>query len=238
VNELERRIADLDSQALRRPGIDRDALLSLAQDLPAAWNAPTVDIRTKQRLTRILIQEVVIDNDEDADQVVVIIHWTGGRHTEVRISKVRTGRYPADCYPSPVEVMRTLGGNWPDRELAVTMNRMRCKTPDGKTWTVARVRDLRERLGVPVFDPATVSVETITVDETAHRLDICVGSVKRLIHEGTLPATQLMRSAPWQIPVSALDTEAVRIGVRAIKERRPSNFKALQDLKTLTLPGF
>ena len=97
---------------------------------------------------------------------------------------------------------------------------------------------LIEALFYPVFDPATVSVETITVDEAAHRLDICVGSVKRLIHEGTLPATQLMRSAPWQIPVSALDTEAVRIGVRAIKERRPSNFKVLQDLKTLTLPGF
>jgi excisionase family DNA binding protein len=103
---------------------------------------------------------------------------------------------------------------------------------------VARIRELRERLGVPAFDPATVRVERITVDEAAHQLDICVGSVKRLIREGTLPATQLMPSAPWQIPASALDTEAVRIGVRAIKERRPSNFKALQDLKTLKLPGF
>jgi excisionase family DNA binding protein len=238
VNELERRIADLDSQALGRPCIDREALFSLSQDLPAAWNAPAVDIRTKQRLTRILIQEVVIDNDEHANQVVVVIHWTGGRHTEVRVSKVRTGRYPEDRFPSPVEVMRTLGGNWPDRDLAVTMNRMRCKTTDGKTWTVARVRELRERLGIPVFDPANVTVETITVDQAAHRLNICVGSVKRLIREGTLPATQLIPSAPWQIPVSALDTETVKIGVRAVKERRPSNFKALQDLKTLTLPGF
>ncbi len=24
--------------------------------------------------------------------------------------------------------MRTIGGHWPDRELAVTMNRMRCKS--------------------------------------------------------------------------------------------------------------
>src|SRR4051794_290288 len=238
VNELERRITDLASHALGRPCIDREALFSLAQDLPAAWNAPAVDIRTKQRLTRILIQEVVIDNDEHANQVVVVIHWTGGRHTEVRISKVRTGRYPEDRFPSSVEVMRTLGGNWPDRDLAVTMNRIRCKTTDGNTWTVTRVRELRERLGIPVFDPANVTVETITVDEAAHRLNICVGSVKRFIREGTLPATQLMPSAPWQIPVSSLDTEAVRIGVRAVKERRPSNFKALQDLKTLTLPGF
>jgi excisionase family DNA binding protein len=118
------------------------------------------------------------------------------------------------------------------------MNRMRCKSGDGKSWTVARVRELRQRLEIPAFDPASVTVETVTVDEAASRLKICVGSVKRLIREGVLPATQLMPAAPWQIPASALDTEAVRVGVRAVVNRRPSNFTALQDLKTLKLPGF
>ena len=31
--------------------------------------------------------------------------------------------------------IRTLGGQLPDRELAVTLNRMRCKPVDGKAWT-------------------------------------------------------------------------------------------------------
>ena len=127
---------------------------------------------------------VVIDDDPKANQIVVVIHWTGGRHTETRVDKVRTGRYPDERYPSSVEVMRTLGGHWPDRELAVTMNRMRCKNGDGKSWTVARVRELRERLEIAAFDPATVTVATVTVDEAAQRLKICVGSVKRLIREG------------------------------------------------------
>jgi len=236
VDQLEQRILDLDTAAQRRPSINREALLALAHDLPAAWNAPSTDARTKQRLTRILIQEVVIDSE--ATQIVLVIHWTGGSHTEVRIARVRTGRYPDDRYQSPVEVMRTIGGHWPDRELAVTMNRMRCKSNDGKSWTVARVRELRERLGIAAFDPASIKIETITVDEAAHRLNICIGSVKRLIREGALPATQLMPSAPWQIPTAALDTEAVKIGVRAVMERRPRNFTALQDLKTLKLPGF
>ena len=238
VDQLERRIHDLETEAGRRPQIDREALLALAHDLPAAWNAPGVNARTKQRLTRILIQEVVIDDDSKTNQIVLVIHWTGGRHTEVRVEKVRAGRYPDDRYPSSVEVMRTLGGQWPDRELAVTMNRMRCKSSDGKSWTVVRVRELRERLGIAAFDPASIKTETVTVDEAAQRLKICVGSVKRLIREGVLPATQLMPSAPWQIPTSALDTEAMKIGVRAVMSRRPSNFAALQDLKTLKLPGF
>jgi excisionase family DNA binding protein len=134
--------------------------------------------------------------------------------------------------------MRKLGGKWPDRELAVTMNRMRCKSADGGAWTVVRVQELRERLKLPPFDPNAQREKTVSVDEAARRLKICVGSVYRLISEGTLPATQLMRSAPWQIPMSALESEAVRIGVRNVITRRPSNFVDLQDLKNLKLPGF
>jgi hypothetical protein len=104
--------------------------------------------RTKQRLTRILIKEVVINLDDANNEAVVTVHWHGGRHTELRVLRVRPGRYPADCKFSPVEVMRKLGGQWPDRELAVAMNRMRCKSADVQSWTTVRVRELRERLGI------------------------------------------------------------------------------------------
>jgi hypothetical protein len=148
VSQLEQRLAKAEADDSARPKIDREALLRLAHDLPTAWNAPTTDARTRQRLTRIVIEEVVIDLDDRTNEAVVTIHWVGGRHTEVRVARVKCGRYPADRKPSAVEVMRKLGGQWPDRELAVTMNRMRCKTPDGATWTTVRVRDLRERLGI------------------------------------------------------------------------------------------
>ena len=90
VDQLQRRIDELEVQALQRPRIDREALLALAYDLPAAWNAPGADVRTKQRLTRVLIQEVVIDNDDEANQIVLVIHWNGGRHTEVGVAKIGT----------------------------------------------------------------------------------------------------------------------------------------------------
>lgn len=234
VAQVEGRLKDLEARTQQRPFFDRKSLLDLAHDLPSAWNAG--DARTQQRLTRILVQEVVIEHDIKANQVVALIHWTGGRHSEVRVAKMRSGGFPNQ--PSPVEVMRKLGGHWPDRELAVTLNRMRSKAPDGKTWTITRVRDLRERLRIAAFDPAAVTEETISVDETAARLKICVGSVKRLIRDGVLPAKQLMAAAPWQVPVAALGSEAVQIGVRAIIQRRPRNFDVLQENKSLRLPGF
>jgi hypothetical protein len=168
----------------------------------------------------------------------VTIHWNGGRHTEIRVARISTGRYPENRHPSAVEVIRNLGGQWSDRELAVTMNRMRCRSADGGTWTAIRVRELRERMEIAPFDETQPREKTISVDETARRLKICVGSVLRLIREGILPARQLMPSAPWQVPMAALESESVRIGVRAVVERRPRNFRVLQEERTLKLPGF
>ena len=234
---LEHRLADLAARAAAAPGIDRAALMRLAHDLPAAWNAPSTDARIKQRLTHVLIREVVVGLDEAANEAVLVVHWTGGRHTELRVARVRTGRYPAESLPNAVEVMRRLGGHWPDRELAVTLNRMRCRGPEGQSWTMVRVKALRERLGIAPFDRTVPREETISVDATAQRLGICVGSVHRLIRQGVLPAEQIMPSAPWQVPVAALTTEAVRIGVRGVIARRPKNVEALQEIGALRLPG-
>jgi hypothetical protein len=71
--------------------------------------------------------------------------------------------------------------------------------------------------------------ETISPEKTAARLGICVGSVQKLIREGVPLAAQLMPSAPWQIPVAALDNEAVRIGVQEIAKRRPRKSQSHQD---------
>jgi hypothetical protein len=117
------------------------------------------------------------------------------------------------------------------------MNRMRCKSADGESWTTVRVRELRERLGVAAFDPAE-GAETISADAAASRLGICIGSVHRLIREGILPASQLMPSAPWKVPVEALETEAVMAGVRAIAVRRPKRRVVSPGETTLRLPGF
>jgi hypothetical protein len=54
-------------------------------------------------------------------------------------------------------------------------------------------------------------------------------TVQKLIREGVLPATQLMPSAPWQIPVAALKNEPVKTGAREIVGRRPKFYKRFEE---------
>jgi DNA invertase Pin-like site-specific DNA recombinase len=237
VSELECKIADLHAKTAGSPKVDRSLLLHLARDLSAAWNAPSADTGTKQRLIHILVQEVVCDLDDAANEAVLLVHWTGGCHSEIRVPRVKTGRYPGDIAPTAVDALRKLAGHWPDRELAVSLNRMRCKTTDGETWTTVRVRELRERLGLPEYARANDRTEMISLMKAAERLGICVGSAKSLAAKGILPATQAMPGAPWLVPVEALTSEAVRIGVQHVIARRPKIFEDYQYDKIIRLPG-
>jgi hypothetical protein len=237
VSELECKIADLHAKTAGSPKVDRSLLLHLARDLSAAWNAPSADTGTKQRLIHILVQEVVCDLDDATNETVLLVHWTGGRHSEIRVPRVKTGRYPGDMAPTAVDALRKLAGHWPDRELAVSLNRMRCKTTDGETWTTVRVRELRERLGLPEYTRANDRTEMISLMKAAERLGICVGSAKSLAAKGILPATQAMPGAPWLVPVEALTSEAVRIGVQHVIARRPKIFEDYQYDKIIRLPG-
>ncbi len=237
VGVLERKIKDLSALSAARPVIDRGRLLQLAQDLPTVWNAPSTETGTKQRLIHILVQEIICDLDDATNEAVLLIHWTGGRHTEVRVARVKTGRYPAELAPSAVEALRKLGGHWPDRELAVSLNRMLCKTGDGESWTTVRVRDMRERLGIPEYDATKVDIPMISLMKAAEKLGICVGSAKSLVQRGILPATQILPGSPWMVPVEALSSEAVRTGVQGVIDRRPKFYEDYQYDKIVRLPG-
>ena len=234
---LEQRLNAVDAKAAVAPRVDRAALMRLAYDLSLAWNAPGTDAGTKQRLTRVLIQEVIVNLDAVTNEAVLVVHWTGGRHTELRVARVRTGRYSGDGAPNAVDAVRAIGGRYPDREVAVALNRMRCRGPGEETWTMVRVRALRERLGISPHDPDASRDDTISVSMTAQRLGICVGSVHLLIRQGVLPAKQAMPMAPWEVPIAALSSEAVRIGVRNVVERRPKNVKRAQEFSAPMLPG-
>ena len=237
VSQLEQKRDELRAAAATKPTIDRAQLFKLAHDLPAAWNAPSTDTGTKQRLIHILVQEIVCDLDATANEAVLLIHWTGGRHTEVRVPRVKTGRYPGDIAPSAVDALRKLAGHWPDRELAVSLNRMRCKTGDGETWTTVRVRELRERLGLTEYDPENAGPRMVSLAKAAEQLGICVGSAKSLALRGILPATQAMKGAQWLVPMEALTSQAVRIGVQRVVERRPKVYENYQYDNLVRLPG-
>lgn len=96
---------------------------------------------------------------------------------------------------------------------------------------------MRERLGIPEYDPAKADGEMISLIKAAARLGICVGSAKSLVLKGILPATQMLPGSPWLVPTETLASEAVRIGVQRVIDRRPKVYEQYQYDKLMRLPG-
>jgi len=133
--EVEKRLREneVPARAVQIP--DKHILCSLAQNLPAVWNSPATDMRLKQRIVRILVEEIVADINEASGEIVLLIHWSGGRHSELRMKKNLTGRHSRCTDLETIDVLKRMAGRFPDDQIAATLNRLGLQTGPGNTWT-------------------------------------------------------------------------------------------------------
>jgi hypothetical protein len=68
----------------------QELLVALAQGLPQVWNTST-DFRLKQRIIHLVLREIIADFDAQSQAVTLILHWAGGRHSELRWIKNTNG---------------------------------------------------------------------------------------------------------------------------------------------------
>jgi hypothetical protein len=107
VQQIEARI----EQAVRGRQVTpatRDEFETLAGDLEAVWSHPETDARLKKRIVRTLIEEVMVDVDSQAGEIIAVIHWKGGVHTELRIPRRRRGYSRAHTPKEIVDAVRVL----------------------------------------------------------------------------------------------------------------------------------
>jgi hypothetical protein len=237
VIEIEARLEESDVIDECRAPIDRDLLFALADDLPSVWNSPVADSRIKQRIARILINEIIADVDAATNEVVLIIHWVGGRHSERRVVKNKTGQNNRWTDPDVVKVMRRMAGNWSDRNIALTLNRMGMKTGTGLTWNDSRVRSIRHRLGLPTYDASKADDNSISLAKAAIHLGVSTTAVRGLIDRKILLARQVAPGAPWEISRASLNSPAVLKAVEAIINRANRSRTSNQSTNNLIIPG-
>jgi DNA invertase Pin-like site-specific DNA recombinase len=200
------------------PGVGdaRPDFRGLADDLSAAWKSPKTTMRTRQRLVRALITEIVADVDEAAGEIVIVIHWKGGQHSELRVRKPRTGKHGCGTPEQALAVMRSMAGRWSDQDIAASLNRMGMPTGQGKTWTAHRVGSLRRVRGIHGYRSADKNGEWLTMRDAAAKLGVSHHQIRKLIKAGILVSEQIMPDAPHQIRAADLASEQV---IAALKRK-------------------
>lgn len=225
-----------DADAVPEPVPDRDTFLGLADDLKAAWNAPTSDAGVRQRLVRSLVQEIVADVDPASSEIVLVIHWRGGQHSEIRARKPAPGEHRKRAPAQADILIREMAGTWSDEHVAASLNRMGLRTGQGLTWAKRRVESYRKTHGIPAYAPARKDGQWLTMRDAAKTLGVSNHVIYRLIESGLLPASQVMPDAPWQIRAEDLHTSGVK---HALANRRSIQrpCRVRRDGRTLPIPS-
>jgi DNA invertase Pin-like site-specific DNA recombinase len=201
--------ARLDAARTPSPSTTKPDFTGLAEDLSAAWNASGTTTRTRQRLVRALIRDIVADVDETTREVVLVIHWRGGQHSELRVRKPRTGEHGCRTPDEALAVMRSMATRWSDEDIAASLNRMGMRTGQGKSWTAKRVSSLRRVHGIHAYRSAEKDGEWRTMSEAVALLGVSTYAIRKLIKDGILPAEQVVADAPWQIRAADLQSPRV-----------------------------
>ena len=221
VQQIEARI----EQAMGRRQVTpatRDEFETLAGDLEAVWSHPESDARLKKRIVRTLIEEVMADVDGHAGEIIAVIHWKGGVHTELRIPRRRRGYSRTHTPKEIVDAVRVLVRISSDDVIAGALTRSGSVTGMGNRWTRERVTSLRSHHGIPPYNADRRRAEGwLTLTEAAEQLHMSGITLRLAIERGEIDAQHPLANGPWVINRRALETpKAVRFAAQSRRERR------------------
>src|SRR5512144_510377 len=220
VAEVEGKIAAHDA-ATPAVATDPVSLGMLASDLETVWSAPTTDARLKKRIVRTLIREVVADIDDAAAEIVLIVHWIGGLHSEMRLPRRRRGQRNSTS-ADVIAAVRQLVLIANDDLIAGILNRNGLVTGNGNRWTRERVTSMRSNYRIPVFKPAEYGIEPwLNLSKATQLLEIAPKTLRLAAEAGEIEAIHPLPAGPSIFARAALKTSAAQ----SITERARQNPK-------------
>lgn len=146
-------------------------LARLARDLRRLWDAPTMSDRDRKELLRTVVRNVLVTVKRPDRHADVEIMWEGGARTQLRL-RVGRGAPRMRTSEETVALVRRLAWHHHDREIAGTPNKQGRLTGYGLPFTQARVRDLRQRAGIPAAPPADPDSQLVTIEQAASELGV------------------------------------------------------------------
>jgi DNA invertase Pin-like site-specific DNA recombinase len=210
VGEIETRIAAHDASTPQSSSLSTSCITTLAADLKAVWSAPTTDARLKKRIVRTVIHEVVADIDAEAGEIVLMIHWRGGVHTELRLPRRRRGQRNSTS-ADIIAAVRQLVLLANDDLVAGILNRNGLLTGHGNRWTRERVTALRSHHKIPVFRPAPDGNEPwLNLSKAARLLGIASKTLRLAIEAGEIEGIHPLPNGPWILNRASLSEPAAQ----------------------------
>lgn len=215
--ELEGRLGEIDRASTSLSEAQQRRLLALGEDLRTLWHQPAASSELKKRIVRTVLHEIIVQDNAQRHEHIVHLHWKGGVHTELRVARNPTGKHHRVTEATALNLIRELSKVSNDQGIAATLNRLGYRTGAGKSWRVHSVHSTRHYHRLERYDNTG---EWLTIEQASKELGVSHTVIRRLIREHTLPASQVVESAPWIIRRADLLLPTVHAELEAVRQGR------------------
>ena len=223
VRDIETRIEQHIAEIDQGPVVTREDFDQLASQLESIWTDPSTSARLKKRIVRALLEEVLVDVDSSAGELILTLHWKGGVHTELHLPRRRRGQCGTQTSRELIEAITVLARISSDDIIASVLNRNGHLTGRANRWTRERVTSLRSHHRIPCYK-SDEQQPWINLTGAAALLDISPRTLRLAIDRGEIPADHPFADGPWVINRDILDSEAAQtLKLRAhTRPRKPA----------------
>lgn len=211
----------------RQEAPTREQVLTIAEDLPRLWNAPTTSAADRKRILRVLIEDVTIRSEPEGPEVELGLRWCGGATETLHLRRPPRMQDRIRTPPEVVESIRELATSLTDEQIAERLNGQQRVSGKGRPFTRDAVRWIRFRHRIP--GPRLYRDGELSVKEVAAHFGVSPNVVYYWIERGELTAKRMASGWPWRIRLDP-DTETrLRAWIaRSSRIKKPADSESLR----------
>ena len=117
-HRLERELDELSEATPALGADDALAIRALGEHFVSVWNDAQCPMTLKKRIARTLIKEIMVDLDESAQELHMVVHWHGGCHTAFNMPKPLSGGVAHKTALEDVELIIKMARRYRDDQIA------------------------------------------------------------------------------------------------------------------------
>jgi len=189
---------------------DRQSIMALGSHFSELWFHESCSVDLKKKMIRILIKEIIVNLDDNAQALTFMIHWHGSCHTTFSMAKPMSGAVKYKTPKEDIDLIRNMAVRYGDKEIARVLSKLGRITARGKRWNQTRVAYTRKLYGIPAVDQAHGDPNILTLGQAVKYTGVSDTTLMKLINKHILPCNQIAPYAPREIQKTDLDTEPVR----------------------------
>lgn len=201
---------------------DRHEILTIGENLPGVWRAPTTTMADRKHLLRLMVTEVIADQRRLPGKLWFQINWQTGAssvHEVVRYG-VSYHQY-VDGAQIEQRIRQLHTAQKTDQQIAETLNTEGYRTTRGEPFRLQNIWHLRQRWQLACVKVGDMSADglrwndgTYTIRGVMQALAVSKATVHCWLKQGRIQGIQLGPYMPWRFQLTPTEIETLRAQVR------------------------